>query len=806
MRHHRGGVSVAAVSLIALAACEQSVTAPESLNRPRVAGHDTSAFNPRPQFFYSSLTSGLLITPIGLDFGDVQVGGSSALQFVTITNIAGAPVTMSGAGGAPMHTEFGAAQSCQGLTLAPDASCTMQFSFSAAAPGSLEDASIGSWNGQPFHIKLRGNAVPPKFLATAGLDFGFVQVGASAPQQFVTIKNVGLAAVTMSGAGGAPAHTEFGGAQSCQGVVLAPGNTCTMQFGFSPTTEGELNDDSKVTWNGVPLDIKLHGIGIPPRLRLSPTALDFGEVRVGAAAAQQFVTITNVGNAAVTMLGSGGAPLHSEFGGAQSCQGISLAPGSSCTMQFGFTPTSVGELTDASQVTWSGFPFTIGLHGIGIASTADPTKALRLTPNGLDFGAVTLGSSAPSQVVTITNISSVSVTMNGSGGAPLHTEFGGSQSCQGVSLAPGASCTMQFGFTPSTLGDLNDDSKVTWNGIPFDIALHGTGVAPLFKANPSALDFGDVQVGSSATQQLVTITNQSPVAVTMNGTGGAPLHAEFGGAQSCQGVSLAPGATCTMQFGFSPTAVGDLSDASKVTWNNQPFNIGLHGNGVAPRFQVTPFALDFGLVPIGITGPTQFVKIINIGLDAVKMNGTGGAPLHAEFGAAQSCQGVTIARGGSCNMQFNFTPTIGGLLTDVSNVTWNGQASSIGLQGTGFGDSPQDMDLSPGTISLSGTSAVSAVLLSTATFNAATVTLANVRMLVNGAVDVVPLSRGGVVISSVRDWNGDGIPDRIFSFSTSALVTAGLNVGAGADALILHDAISATKWRARDGAPPTIVP
>jgi hypothetical protein len=293
----------------------------------------------------------------------------------------------------------------------------------------------------------------------------------------------------------------------------------------------------------------------------------------------------------------------------------------------------------------------------------------------------------------------------------------------------------------------------------------------------------------------------------MNGSGGAPLHPEFGGSQSCQGLAIAPGGSCTMQFGFSPTVAGDLVDASKITWNSQLFNIGLHGNAVPPHFQVTPFGLDFGLVPLGSTGPTQLVKIINIGLDAVKMSGSGGAPLHPEFGASQSCQGLTIPRNGSCTMQFSFTPTTIGLLTDASNITWNDQAVSIALQGTGFGAVPTvAMDLSPATISLSGTLTTSAVLLSSSTFDATAVTLANVRMQVNGATDVMPVLRGGVVVSSVRDWNGDGLPDRIFSFSTSALVSAGLVPAAGPDALILRDNISASKWRARDGAPPAFVP
>jgi subtilisin family serine protease len=114
------------------------------------------------------------------------------------------------------------------------------------------------------------------------------------------------------------------------------------------------------------------------------------------------------------------------------------------------------------------------------------------------------------------------------------------------------------------------------------------------------------------------------------------------------------------------------------------------------------------------------------------------------------------------------------------------------------------MDLAPSTISLANTSTTNAVLLSTATFNATTVVLPNVRMRVNSATDVIPATRFGVVISSVRDWNGDGLMDRLVSFRTADLVAAGLT--AASPNLVLRDNISAAKWEAHDPAMPAFVP
>src|SRR6185312_11510828 len=130
-------------------------------------------------------------------------------------------VTMSGAGGAPPTGKFGGVQACQGLTLPPDGSCTMEFAFAPDAAGPLTDASIGSWNGQSFHVDLRGNGVAPRLrINPVGLDFGEVLVGTTAPSQSVTITNIGQAPVTMSGTGGAPPTGRFGGVQACQGITL----------------------------------------------------------------------------------------------------------------------------------------------------------------------------------------------------------------------------------------------------------------------------------------------------------------------------------------------------------------------------------------------------------------------------------------------------------------------------------------------------------------------------------------------------------------------------------------------------------
>jgi hypothetical protein len=90
---------------------------------------------------------------------------------------------------------------------------------------------------------------------------------------------------------------------------------------------------------------------------------------------------------------------------------------------------------------------------------------------------VPVGTTSPQQVVTITNVGTAPVEMSGVGGAP-GAPFSGTQICQGITLAPGASCQMFFRFSPTEPGPASANSVGSWNGIPFNISLTGAGIAP----------------------------------------------------------------------------------------------------------------------------------------------------------------------------------------------------------------------------------------------------------------------------------------------------------------------------------------
>ena len=201
---------------------------------------------------------------------------------------------------------------------------------------------------------------------------------------------------------------------------------------------------------------------------------------------------------------------------------------------------------------------------------------------------------------------------------------------------------------------------------------------PLFLITPTNFSFGYVPVGSTTAQQTATVKNVSHVPQVMSGTGGGA--GVFGGAQNCEGTTLAPGKSCTMFYAFSPTVKGLANVSSNGTWNGQAFSLNFNGHGT-PQFLITPRSLAFGRVKVGSTSPQQGIEVKNLANRPVVMSGAGGGA--GVFGGAQNCQDQTLNPGKACHMFYAFTPTAVGPVHGSTDGTWNGQPFRITFTGTG---------------------------------------------------------------------------------------------------------------------------
>jgi len=106
-----------------------------------------------------------------------------------------------------------------------------------------------------------------------------------------------------------------------------------------------------------------------PAVTLTPTSLTFADQAIGTASAAQSVTVTNSGDASlfINSAATGGTDPMDFTASGDGCSGLTLAPGTSCTMSITFAPTASGTRTGSLILTdnAANSPQTATLTGTG---------------------------------------------------------------------------------------------------------------------------------------------------------------------------------------------------------------------------------------------------------------------------------------------------------------------------------------------------------------------------------------------------------------------------------------------------------
>ncbi|WP_189478223.1 choice-of-anchor D domain-containing protein [Parahalioglobus pacificus] len=193
---------------------------------------------------------GISLSPSSLDFGGVRVGSSSDSQSVSVQNTGTAALNVSAISGlsAPFSITGG---SCSGGAFALPAgdSCTLDIDFSPTAAGGAvatltvsSDAPTGDAS-----VGVSGTGTEPVLtLSTNAVDFGEITIGASSPAGLVTLSNSGSADLSVSAiADPAAPFSRSGGSCAAAGMTLAPGESCSLEYVFTPTAAGAV--DASIT-------------------------------------------------------------------------------------------------------------------------------------------------------------------------------------------------------------------------------------------------------------------------------------------------------------------------------------------------------------------------------------------------------------------------------------------------------------------------------------------------------------------------------------------------------------------------------
>src|SRR5216684_6880137 len=329
-------------------------------------------------------------------------------------------------------------------------------------------------------------------LTQLDLTFAPQVVSTTSSAKPVTLKNTsGTATLTIASISSSGDYSITTSPNPC--TSIAPLGTCTLNISFAPNAVGVIDGAVTIVDNAStsPQVVTLAGTAIPP-ISLAPTSLSFGTVAVGSSSAPKTVKVTNNTAAAVTVSSptiSGEYKFPPASGSiVQTCTGVPLPAGGSCTATIEFQPTITGKIPGALTVshTASGTPQVVALTGTGSGTV---TSTITFTPTSLNFGNVLTGTTTLVKTVTLKNVSSNAITVNSVSGSG---NYNATTTC-GV-VQPAGTCPMNVTFSPSNLGSIGGAASVTETdnvthaqNVPV-FGMTGTGVGQL-SFNPAALNF-----------------------------------------------------------------------------------------------------------------------------------------------------------------------------------------------------------------------------------------------------------------------------------------------------------------------------
>lgn len=388
--------------------------------------------------------------------------------------------------------------------------------------------------------------------------------------------------VDTSSLSGTPFEVKTSGAvidDGCAGQGGGMGGVCTISVRFTPTAEATYATYFRVATTapaGYPgVFVNLTGKGITggastngSTLTISPTTLDFGNVRPGSKAIQS-VTIT-AGGGNVTFAG---IAVPNGYTATHSC-GTQIPAGGSCSATITFAPTAKIPY-DGSAVLTTGqtAPQFITLKGSGGDATVGggSTPALLvIEPAVLDFDDVPVNASKTGEL-----------RLANRGGSQLTAQIARSDnqflplvgSCYyagSVNLAAGASCKLSVQFKPTQIGNITGKLSFSGSGaegMAVDVRGRGTGgsssaLTGMLVASPTNIAFGSLELGSSVVREVrlsLSGASQRPSLI------GVEVPEGFRYEHDCV---TATSSTCTLRLVFAPTEVKDYQGVVIVNATN----------------------------------------------------------------------------------------------------------------------------------------------------------------------------------------------------------------------------------------------
>lgn len=623
------------------------------------------------QITANAITAANVVVDLGAySFGAEIVGQNGSTRTFTFTNIgqqtSGAFV-VSLSSGATDYTIT--AQTC-GAALAFNASCTVTVRFNPSAAGSRPGAltGVGTPGGTPgVVLSGTGIAAGGVRVTPTAVVFPDTTAGQTSAAQTFTVQNTNAvtAATLTVGTGSAdftrPAAAAGG---TCTGT-LAAGASCTVNITFTPGTAGP--KVATLTIDGATF------------ASLTGTGLTIANVTANAGG----IFSNNAG----ILINDG--PLGTPANATPSPSVITVAgiAGNVTNLRVrikGFTH-GFPEDVDVQLVSPSGVRFTL-MSDVGCSA---PANGLNLT---FEDGAAAGLPGLTAQDLTFPPVPLSSGTFKPTdyaGGC-----FGGIASPSdtfplgvGLLAAPASNATLASAFN-GTVANGN------WLLYVVDDAMPDAGSIAGWDLEINNPDFGIQAIGTTSAPRVITLTNNGQTAATaLVGTVSGADATHFAITDACNGVALAPGASCNLTLAFAPTTTG-VKNATITYTGGSGVNIPiiLIGSAVNPAsLSITPSVpTSDGSRPIGQNDTAATTWTIS---NAVGSATTSGIAFdltdddNFDFAPGGTCSldgSQTLAAGANCTVQVFFNPTeLGPQTTNVVAMAASGGTVTVVLNGTG---------------------------------------------------------------------------------------------------------------------------
>lgn len=398
------------------------------------------------------------------------------------------------------------------------------------------------------------------------------------------------------------------------------------------------------------------------------------------------------------------------------CGGL-LAPGSSCEVLIAFGPAATGARTGVFTLSDTvGGDHTIPLSGTGTAAS------VVFAPSSLIFAATDVGSTSPSQRVTVTNNGGNTLVWGVLGASG---DFGIAANTCVNALSPGQACTFDIVFTPTVDGPRYGAVTLPDQYTTHQVLLSGNGHGTAnVTASPGTLQFGSVAVNSTSASQAVTLTNSGTASSTVSTPTVSGDY--FLSANTCA-AAVAAGGSCTVSVAFQPHAEGVRSGTLTLTDTSGTRTVTLDGTGVGqPLVALAPTSVTFARTSIGGTSPAQTVTVSNGGTSSATL---GAFTVTGDFALSVNTCSTTLAAAASCAVSVAFAPTLEGSRTGLLSLADPTGNHTVALSGTGVGQ--PTVTVSPGSLAFPqtpvfATSPTQTVTVSNTGTSAATLTTATI--------------------------------------------------------------------------------